>query len=372
MKKNNYKKYILLLFLFLGFGYYLIIAAQETMSGRLRGRILLQVEKNGEAWYVYPASEERYFLGRPADAFNIMRTLGVGISNKDIEKIPVAADFSNSKDSDNDGLSDNYENAIGTNITKDDTDNDGFSDKEEILSGHNPLGEGTLAIDSDFAVKQAGKILIQAEKNGEAWYVCPQDNKRYFLGRPADAFAIMRRLSLGITNDDLAKIPAATITEQSSQKIANYTRPANSGSNLRKYIDPQNRFVLEYPQDWKIKRPTEKNNVLFFGDYQKDPFLEKRALIVVSYIKTTKNLSLNNFSIASKDGAKKKEDKNLEFNGAKALQQEFSYSKIGITEITTTLKLSDNEYMQLILTAAGSAAYYEKIYNNMLQSINKQ
>jgi hypothetical protein len=41
------------------------------------------VEAHGEAWYVNPADGKRYFLGRAADAYNIMRFLGLGITNKD-------------------------------------------------------------------------------------------------------------------------------------------------------------------------------------------------------------------------------------------------------------------------------------------------
>jgi len=42
------------------------------------GYIFLAVEKNGEAYYYYPVDKKGYYLGRPADAFNIMRTLGLG------------------------------------------------------------------------------------------------------------------------------------------------------------------------------------------------------------------------------------------------------------------------------------------------------
>jgi len=42
-------------------------------------------------------------------------------------------------DTDNDGLSDDEENLIGTNPQIADTDKDGFLDGEEIASGHNPL-----------------------------------------------------------------------------------------------------------------------------------------------------------------------------------------------------------------------------------------
>ena len=61
-----------------------------SLSERLSGRILLQVEEKGEAWYVFPSDNKRYFLGRPEDAFDLMRNLGIGISNENLAKIPVA------------------------------------------------------------------------------------------------------------------------------------------------------------------------------------------------------------------------------------------------------------------------------------------
>ena len=56
-----------------------------------------------------------------------------------------------------------------------------------------------------------GKILINVEKNGEAYYINPQDRKAYFLGRPADAFEVMKRLGLGITNENIRKIDIGEI-----------------------------------------------------------------------------------------------------------------------------------------------------------------
>jgi len=35
----------------------------------------LQVEGHGEAWYVNTGDGQRYFLGKPADAFRIMRSV---------------------------------------------------------------------------------------------------------------------------------------------------------------------------------------------------------------------------------------------------------------------------------------------------------
>ena len=99
----------------------------------------MQVESHGEAWYVNPDNEKRYYLGRPADAFRIMRELGLGISNKDFNS----------------------------------------------FNGYAPR-------------RLSGKILLKVEDKGQAYYVNPVDLKMYYLGRPADAFRIMRELGLGM------------------------------------------------------------------------------------------------------------------------------------------------------------------------------
>lgn len=169
---------------------------------KLLGRIILKIEDKGEAWYLSPKDKQAYFLGRPDDAFNVMKSIGVGIANSDLAKIPVGITELSGADTDKDGLSDLFEDAIFTDKNKKDTDNDGYSDKDEILAGYSPLSTGIQLIDQEFAAKQAGKILLQVQNNGEAWYINPVDNKRYFLGRPADAFAVMRYLGLGVSNDN--------------------------------------------------------------------------------------------------------------------------------------------------------------------------
>lgn len=142
------------------------VLAVSTVAERTAGYILLDVEANGEAWYVYPENEERYFLDRPDDAFEIMRSLGLGITNSDLSKIP---------------------------------------DSSESMVG-------------DWSLRQrvSGMILLQVEANGEAWYVYPENLKRYYLGRPADAFAVMSRLGLGISSSDLGQVPIAGSSTVSS------------------------------------------------------------------------------------------------------------------------------------------------------------
>jgi len=192
-------------------------AAESGIGQKLAGRILLQVQSNGEAWYLHPDEAQKYYLGRPADAYKLMRQKGIGITRADLAKIPVgllnpgcdAQKQKTGNDADRDGLSDPMEEAINTDMNAADTDQDGHNDCEELVAGYDPLGAGRQAYEKDFATRHAGKIFLQTKNQGEAWYVNPKDNKRYFLSRPSQAFALMRKLGLGVTDNNLARIPTA-------------------------------------------------------------------------------------------------------------------------------------------------------------------
>jgi len=120
----------------------------EELASRLKGRILLQVESKGEAWYVNPKDGKRYYMANGFAAYNIMRNLGVGITNKDLAKIKA---------------------------------------------------------DKVFAKKQQGKIFLQVESHGEAYYIDINGLAHYLKDGPA-AYGIMRQLGLGIKTSDLVKI----------------------------------------------------------------------------------------------------------------------------------------------------------------------
>ncbi|MFH0923166.1 MAG: PA14 domain-containing protein [Candidatus Falkowbacteria bacterium] len=135
---------VFLLFLLMPF---CLARAAEGLPEKLKGRILLQVEGKGEAWYVNADNQKRFYLGRPTDAFKIMRELGLGVSNKDFDSFGQAA-----------------------------------------------------------PERLAGKILLKVEDLGKAYYVNPLDLTMHYLGRPQDAFNVMRNLGLGITNNNLSQI----------------------------------------------------------------------------------------------------------------------------------------------------------------------
>lgn len=190
--------------------------AAENLATRLSGRILLQVESRGEAWYINPGDQSRYFLNKPEDAVNIFKNFGTGISNLDLEKIPVGIITTLLLDTDKDGLEDDLEKSIGTNPNVSDSDDDGFDDKTEILNNYSPTGNGKQKIDLNFTAKHLGKIFLQVENKGEAWYINPVDKKRYFLARPQNTIDIIRKLGLGISNQNLEQINIGQLIFQPS------------------------------------------------------------------------------------------------------------------------------------------------------------
>ncbi len=141
------------------------------LAKRMDGRVLLQVEKNGEAWYMIPGTGKRVYLADGATAYTTMRFLGLGITNKDLALIPAA--------------STTQEAQIAPSVCK------------------------TNAT----ANRLKGKILLQVEEHGEAWYVHPETCRRIYMKDGDAAYSIMRFLSLGITNADLWKIEPAHLWE---------------------------------------------------------------------------------------------------------------------------------------------------------------
>lgn len=130
--------------------------SQASLAERLSGRILLQVESYGRAWYVHPGDLTRYYLKNGGEAYNIMRDLSLGITNSDLAKIPTTA-------------GENY--------------------------------------DFKLVERLKGLILLQVEEHGQAWYLNPVDGLRYYLKDGQAAYNIMRALSLGISNENLKQIP---------------------------------------------------------------------------------------------------------------------------------------------------------------------
>ncbi len=143
-------------------------AQSAPLAQRLAGRIVLQVQSRGEAWYIDPITRERYFLGSATDAYSLMRTRGLGIRKNELDAY----------------------------------------------------------LRETFPMRLSGRILLDVERRGAAYYVDPVTRKATSLGRAEDAYTLMRRVGLGISNSDLARIPAARTSTPPPSPVA----PAPSAS----------------------------------------------------------------------------------------------------------------------------------------------
>lgn len=140
-----------------------------SFANRLRGRILLQVESRGEAWYVHPNTGKRHYMRDGGVAYQMMRSFGLGITDSDLAKIPT-------------------------------------SDSEQTMKD-----SSTVCSTNPTANRVKGKILLQVQQHGEAWYVHPDKCRRIYMKDGSVAYQIMRFLSLGITNADLTKLPEGNL-----------------------------------------------------------------------------------------------------------------------------------------------------------------
>lgn len=133
-------------------------AAPLSLATRLQGQILLQVQSHGEAWYVNPKDQKRYYMKDGASAYQMMRSFGQGISEADYTK---------------------------------------------ASSGN-----------ADILKRIKGLIVLRVAQHGEAYYVNPKTLKLTYLKDGEAAYGLMREQGQGITNSDVEKIATGLVPSQ--------------------------------------------------------------------------------------------------------------------------------------------------------------
>lgn len=138
-------------------------AAESAYSGR----VLIDVSRHGEAWYVSPVTGERTYLGRPQEAVARLAAVATRIGLASIQRLP---------------------------------ESDGLPKDEERISAH------------------AGYVLGPNDAVGAFWYVDPVLRLRRRLATADDAWQIMRA-GTPVNAAVLAAIPvakAAPVTEEAA------------------------------------------------------------------------------------------------------------------------------------------------------------
>ncbi len=140
------------------------------------------------------------------------------IATKDLVQIPIGL-FTNHrpiKDTDRDGIDDEFERAYGTNVKVKDSDKDGYDDRTEILAGYNPLKKDrAFTSNRPLFERLKGKFVWDA-KWKELWFISPSLEKRFFISTQKAP--------------SRADLSALATVYQSSTTASEATMPVNSGS----------------------------------------------------------------------------------------------------------------------------------------------
>ncbi len=145
---------------FVLFGANSVYASSDSVADSVLGQIVLQVEENGEAWYIDPSDKTRYYLGRGDGAVRVLSNRRVDISEQDFAK---------------------------------------------LKSGK----------DKDIIAKYLGRIVSSPDELGRLYYLSPGNNKLYGLSDWSDTYKMMRDVGVGITTKDLNTITVATASKTS-------------------------------------------------------------------------------------------------------------------------------------------------------------
>ena len=113
-------------------------------------------------WYVDPVTRLRYCLTDAASTYQALGIFGLGITNDDLARLPSAA--------------------------------------------NEPVTVEPAAIDAQLVNRLKGRILLQVESVGEAWYVNPIDGKRYYLKDGVSAWARLADWKINLAEANLSAI----------------------------------------------------------------------------------------------------------------------------------------------------------------------
>lgn len=206
------------IFAWLVFFSFSTITSASSLPYQLRGSFLIQADAQGQAWYVDMENGLRHELNKNS-AWSTISSLGIGVSSTDLKKIPIGVNNKlTNHDADGDGLDDDLERAIGTNPNNPDSDNDSYQDAVEILNHYDPLGPDRLPIDKKLVSKLAGQILLDVNRNGEAWYLNPKDGLRYYIAGQTELFQLISLLGQGINTINLNSITNALLIADNQKK----------------------------------------------------------------------------------------------------------------------------------------------------------
>lgn len=131
------------------------------LTERLLGRMLLDVEGNGEVYYIDPVTKGKEYLADGESAQSLLRRRALGINEENFAKLT-------------------------TGTEKD---------------------ESNVCNSSDLGKRLRGRIVLRTEVHGEAYWIYPENCRAYYASTFQASYELMKKFSLGISKKNLAKVP---------------------------------------------------------------------------------------------------------------------------------------------------------------------
>lgn len=136
------------------------VEEDEELAEDLAGEMLLDVEGNGEVYYVDPVDGGKEYLADGESAHRLLERSALGINEENFA----------------------------------------------LLVQGQEKDEASVCEENDLGKRLRGRIVLRVEKNGEAWWIFPRNCRAYYVGTHEAAYELMREFSLGINKQNLGKI----------------------------------------------------------------------------------------------------------------------------------------------------------------------
>jgi len=172
-----------------------IVEEDPELLQRLSGRMLLDVDGNGEVYYVDPVTGGKEYLADGESAQLLLRRRALGINEENFAKLTLGEE----KD------------------------------------------EASVCEESELGLRLKGRIVLRTEENGEAYWIYPENCRAYYAGTFEASYELMKKFSLGIAKRNLAKI-----RNNNRQKLKNAFRVS-----VYAHAEDENMTLAEARKDLK-------------------------------------------------------------------------------------------------------------------------
>lgn len=375
MKKKSQKIFIIFLLItaaFISEIFKLKVLAADYFLKQVVGKIIIETTNFGKAWYIFPADNRRYYLGRPKDAFLLAKNLAIEASSTEIRQLKINSGFidQKTKDTDQDTLSDNLESWLGTNPNNQDTDQDGYPDNIEVINGYSPNSSSKTKVvaNNNVAKKLAGNFVFNKNLPG-LWYINPVNLQAYFIENDVNMLKLMQRVAMGIDSTSLQRIEGLVIgPEYMSEEIKNKETTPEPKTNTLRYTDNSNQYSFSFPKDWTIKKYPDAPNLINVTDANRDFIAENKASIILQIINMGTSSTLANFKTKYTDG-----NITVSQEITKTIQNRQSYSRLTVfphmRKKSIVIDLLNGHFLDISLNTAKNISNYDSTFDTIVNSL---